>query len=99
MANRKVYLVTIDNGLEYSDNDWDIVGIYSLDKLDRARQDGIQELGKLDEQWYRAATISIFKVWIDKLLDYSGCLVEKIDQRGVTWKDLDGKKIDDPWFS
>ena len=56
MANRKVYLVTIDNGLEYSDQDWDIVGIYSLDKLDRAREDGIAELGKLDEQWYRAAT-------------------------------------------
>lgn len=99
MANRKVYLVTIDNGLEYSDNDWDIVGIYSLDNLGRARQDGIQELGKLEGQWYRAATISIYKVWIDKLLDYSGCLVEKIDQRGITLKDLDGKSIDEKWFS
>lgn len=80
---RKVILVTIDNGLEYSDNDWDIVGIYSLDQLVRARQDGINELRKLDEQWYRAATVSIRKVWINKLLDYSGTLVEKIDQRSL----------------
>ena len=80
---RKVILVTIHNGLEYADQDWDIVGIYSLDQLVKARQDGINELRKLDDEWYRAASVTIRKVWIDKLLDYSGTLVEKIDQRSL----------------
>lgn len=83
MANRKVYLVTIDNGLEYGDNQWDIVGIYSLDKLGRAKQEGIEQLQQLDEIWYRAASVSIFKVWIDKPLCYAGNLVEKIDLRSL----------------
>lgn len=83
MTARKVYLVTIDNGLEYSDHDWDIVGIYSLDNLGRARQDAIQELQKFEDEWYRDASVRIWKVWTNKLLDYSGTLVEKIDQRSL----------------
>ena len=83
MNARKVILVTLDNGLEYEDRDWDIVGIYSIDQLGKARQDGIQELQKLEDEWYRDASISIRKVWINKLLDYTGTLIEKIDQRSL----------------
>lgn len=83
MNARKVYLVTIDNGLDHCDHDWDIVGIYSLDQLGKARQDAVQELQKMDERWYRQASVSIRKVWIDKLLDYTDTLIEKIDQRSL----------------
>ena len=84
MINRKAILVTIDNGLEYCDNDWDIVGIYSLDKLDKAREDAIQELQKFDEDWYRAATATIWKIWVDKPLDYTASdKLEVIDQRSI----------------
>jgi hypothetical protein len=84
MANaRKVYLVTINNGLEYADQHWDIVGIYSLDNYAKALQDAHQELQKFDEYWYRKAYACIRKVWIDKPLDYTGTLIKKIDLRSL----------------
>jgi len=83
MNARKVILVTIDNGLEHCDNDWDIVGIYSLDQLVKARSQAVAELNKFEDRWYRNASVSIYRVWIDKPLDFSGALVEKIDLRSL----------------
>ncbi len=84
MAVRKVYLVTLDNGLTSCDNDWDIVGIYNLDKLKLATGDAIVELRKMEENWYRDASVTIWKIWIDKPLDYTASeKVATIDQRSI----------------
>ena len=84
MTARKVYLVTLDNGLDWEDHDWDIVGIYNLDKLDKATSDGLAELKRMDDDWYREATVTIWKVWIDKALDYTaGEKIATYDSRSL----------------
>ncbi len=71
MTARKVYLVILDNGLEYSDHDNDIVGIYNLDKLREARDEAIRQLKGMDDLWYRNASVQVWRVWIDKALDFT----------------------------
>lgn len=84
MSARKVYLVTLENGLGRYDYDWDIVGIYNLDKLQVATADGIAELRKMDDHWYRNASVTIWKVWIDKVLDYTAAdKVAEFDVRSL----------------
>lgn len=84
MTARKVYLVTLDNGLELCDNDWDIVGIWNLDKLQAASKAAIDQLRKMDEDWYRNASATIWKVWIDKPLDYTAAeKIAELDQRSI----------------
>jgi hypothetical protein len=82
---RKVILVTIDNGLEYSDHDWDIVGIYTLDQEAAAIQDGRDQLLELFDgsSFYHAATVTVRKVWINKLLDYTASTI--IAKIGISW--------------
>lgn len=82
---KKVILALLDNGRRYpEDHDWDIVGIYTLDQEARALEDSKAELLELVTKhsgwYYENATVTIWKVWINKPLDYTaGTKLHKLE--------------------
>lgn len=70
MIKRKAYIVELDNGLSYDDNHIYLVGIYSLDNLEKAREDGKKALLEMggDSIWYHDAYITIEKIPVDGII-------------------------------